>query len=39
MKLGLLFAGAILGLFVYYRQRFLEAAAAANSTSGQRVAL
>ena len=31
--LGLLFAGAILGLLVYYRQRFLEAASAANSVS------
>jgi hypothetical protein len=31
--LGLLFAGAILGLLVYYRQRFLEAASAANSIS------
>ncbi len=30
--LGLLFAGAILGLLVYYRQRFLEAASAATST-------
>ena len=31
--LGLLFAGAILGLLVYYRPRFLEAASAANSAS------
>ncbi len=31
--LGLLFAGAILGLLVYYRTRFLEAAAATASSS------
>jgi hypothetical protein len=31
--LGLVFAGAILGFLVYYRQRFLEAASAANSAS------
>jgi len=31
--LGLLFAGAILGLLVYYRSRFLEAAAKAASAS------
>jgi hypothetical protein len=33
VALGLLFAGAILGLLVYYRPRFLEAASAANSAS------
>jgi MFS family permease len=33
MVLGLLFAGAILGLLVYYRPRFLEAASAAASSS------
>ena len=33
VALGLLFAGAILGLLVYYRPRFLEAASAANSGS------
>ena len=32
VALGLLFAGAILGLLVYYRPRFLEAASAANSS-------
>jgi MFS family permease len=31
--LGLLFAGAILGLFVYYRPRFLEEASKASSAS------
>jgi len=33
VALGVLFAGAILGLLVYYRPRFLEAASAANSAS------
>jgi hypothetical protein len=33
MALGLVFAGAILGLLVYYRQRFLEAASAEASSS------
>ena len=33
VALGLLFAGAILGLLVYYRARFLEAASAVNSAS------
>ena len=33
VALGVLFAGAILGLLVYYRQRFLEAASVANSAS------
>jgi len=32
LALGLLFAGAILGLFIYYRQRFLAAASAAASS-------
>ncbi len=36
MALGLVFGGAILGLLVYYRQRFLEAASAAASSSRQR---
>jgi hypothetical protein len=32
MAFGLLFAGAILGLLIYYRERFLEAASAAASS-------
>lgn len=39
MAFGLVVAAVILGLFLYYRQRFLEAASAATKPSGQHVTL
>ena len=39
MIFGLVFGGAILGLFVYYRRRFLDAASDAMTPSEQHVTL